>query len=167
MLRPALTLFTVLTLASPAFARDWFVREGAQGGDGSMQKPFGDPWQALEKVEAGDAVHVTGGKYYGRTRTGYWVIPFERVSLIGGYDGDFETRDPWKNLTELLWDPQSKNKAKEARLSSNAKGVVIDGVVIDMQEQSKWEDPERSGRLDTYVTPTSTKTPSGCRSRAR
>jgi len=50
--------------AEPLRARDWFIREGAEGGDGSQAKPFADPWQALEKCEAGDVIHVAGGNYY-------------------------------------------------------------------------------------------------------
>src|SRR5262249_4811685 len=34
--------------------RAWFVRTGASGGDGSREKPFRDPFQALEKAEGGD-----------------------------------------------------------------------------------------------------------------
>src|SRR5262249_39274947 len=29
--------------------RDWFIVMGASGGNGSKEKPFKDPWQALEK----------------------------------------------------------------------------------------------------------------------
>ncbi|MDP1825773.1 MAG: right-handed parallel beta-helix repeat-containing protein [Archangium sp.] len=136
----------LLLLAVPAQARDWFVREGASGGDGSMNKPFGDPWQALDKCEANDAIHVAGGKYFGRSNTGYWVIPFDGVQLIGGYDKDFKERDPWKNLTQLLWDKTSKNWPKEVRLGSNAKNTVVDGLVLDMREQNKYADDAQTGR---------------------
>ena len=59
-----------------AQARDWFVRQDSGGGDGSLQKPFADPWMALDKCEAGDAIHVAAGKYYGRAKVGTWEIPF-------------------------------------------------------------------------------------------
>ena len=141
------SLLCVLMLAAPAaFARDWFVRDGASGGDGSLAKPFNDPWQALDVCEANDAIHVAAGKYFGRSKAGYWVIPFDGVQLIGGYDKDFKSRDPWKNLTELLWDKASKNWPKEERISSNSQRVVIDGVVIDMREQDEYNEPEQLGR---------------------
>jgi len=133
---------------SPAEARDWFVRAGASGGDGSQAKPFADPWQALEKCEAGDAVHVTEGKYYGRSGLGTWKLPFDGVQLIGGYDRDFKVRDPWTHLTELLWDKTSKNWPKEERVTSNSKGNVIDGVVIDMKDQNQYVDEALSGRTE-------------------
>lgn len=148
-----LGLLVLVCSANAALARDWFVREGAQGGDGSQGKPFGDPWQALDVCEANDAIHVTGGKYFGRNRVGYWVIPFDGVQVIGGYDKDFTSRDPWANRTELLWDKTSKNWPKEDRVMSNMKGVVIDGLTIDMRDQNKYQDDAQSGRVDSMVTP--------------
>lgn len=137
-----------MLLAVPVQARDWFVREGASGGDGTMGKPFGDPWQALDKCEANDAIHVAAGKYFGRSNVGTWEIPFDGVQLIGGYDKDFKERDPWKNLTQLLWDKNSKNWPKDERLTSRAKNTVIDGVVIDMRDQNKYADKEQTGRAE-------------------
>ncbi len=64
-----------------ASGRDWFVRAGADGGDGTVERPFADPWQALEACEAGDRVHVARGVYTGQLDAGTWVIPFERVAL--------------------------------------------------------------------------------------
>jgi hypothetical protein len=149
------TLTTFLALSGAFFsnapvaeAHDWFVRAGADGGDGSIGKPFSDPWQALEKCEAGDAVRVAAGKYYGRSRLGTWVIPFDKVQLVGGYDRDFKNRNPWRYLTELLWDSSSKNWPKEERVSSQGKGVVVDGIVIDMQDQNEYIDPQRTSRRD-------------------
>ncbi|HSI06711.1 MAG TPA: hypothetical protein VLC93_19635, partial [Myxococcota bacterium] len=119
-MRPLIVLSAVVSLAvaAPAQARDWFVRAGADNGDGSLAKPFADPWQALDKAEANDVVHVTGGKYFGKHSLGTWTLPYDGVQLIGGYAVDFKSRDPWKNLTELLWDSKSKNWPKEARLNS-------------------------------------------------
>lgn len=133
---------------SEAFARDWFVRAAATDGDGSQAKPFADPWQALEKVQAGDAVHVAAGKYYGRLGQGTWAIPFDKVQLIGGYDASFKTRDPWTNHTQLLWDKTSKNWPKEVRLLSHAKDTVVDGVILDMRDQNQYADAAESGRTE-------------------
>ena len=92
----------VMLLSVPALARDWFVRAGSSG-TGTRAAPFGDPWQALDACEAGDRIHVAGGKYYGRLDSGVWKLPFARLQLLGGYDADFKTRDPWKHLTELTF----------------------------------------------------------------
>jgi hypothetical protein len=134
--------------ADPKRGREWFVREGSEGGNGTPEKPFADPWQALEKCEAGDVLHITGGKYYGKLSQGTWQIPFDGVQVIGGYSKDFKERDPWTHRTELLWDKNSKNTPSAPRLSSNAKNVVVDGMVIDMKEQNAYADPEKTGRVD-------------------
>lgn len=149
-LRLAGCIAVLLSVLVPhaAYARDWFVRAGAQNGDGSRAKPFSDPWQALDKVEANDAVHVTAGKYYGRLGLGTWKLPFDGVQLIGGYDQNFGTRDPWKNHTELLWDSTGKNWPKEERVGGGGTGQVVDGIVIDMQDQVLYTDPARTGRKD-------------------
>ncbi len=146
---PAFVLLAIVTVASaePArFARAWFVRAGSEGGDGSPAKPFADPWQVLEKCEAGDSIHVAAGKYFGKLGEGTWKIPFDNIQLIGGYNKDFSERDPWTNHTELLWDKASKNQPKEPRLTSQAKSVVVDGITIDMKDQVDYADAKCTGR---------------------
>jgi len=92
--RIALAFAAALVFASVASAkgRDWFVRAGSDG-DGSMEKPYGDPWQALEKCEAGDAIHVAEGRYLGKLGVGEWTIPFDGVQFLGGYSKDWKERD--------------------------------------------------------------------------
>ncbi|GMU59626.1 MAG: hypothetical protein AMXMBFR34_13890 [Myxococcaceae bacterium] len=130
-----------------AEARDWFVRAGSDG-DGSMAKPFSDPWQALDQCQSGDVIHVAGGKYFGRLGSGMWEVPVDDVTLLGGYDADFKSRDPWKNSTQLLWDKSSKNRPKQERLLSNKKGTVVDGFTIDQRDQCTYETPEQLGRKE-------------------
>jgi hypothetical protein len=147
-------LATVSAAAEPLRAREWFARAGAEGGDGSQAKPFGDPWQALAKCEAGDVVHVTGGKYYGKLNQGLWEVPFDNVQLIGGYDQEFKTRDPWTNRTELKWDDKSKNWPNQARLKGlNCKGCVIDGITIDMKDSAKYTDETKTSRKEIPGVP--------------
>ena len=98
-----LVLLTILLAACPVQARDWFVRAGSSG-DGSKEKPFGDPFEALDKCEAGDAIHIAQGRYMGKLGSGEWIIPFDGVQLIGGYNDDFTQRDPWKYKTQFVWD---------------------------------------------------------------
>ena len=133
----------LLIVPGAAESRDWFVRAGNTGGDGSREQPFADPWEALDKLEAGDKVHVTEGKYYGKLGAGTWVIPFARVELIGGYDAAFTARDPWKRPSELLWKQGSQNRpdTSRARVSGSLKdhsGAVLDGFVIDMRDLNNY-----------------------------
>ncbi len=132
-----------LIISTTAEARDWFVRAGETGGDGSQEKPFTDPWQALDKLEAGDKVHVTEGKYYGKVDAGYWVIPFPRVELYGGYDPTFKERNPWKRPSELLWKKGSQNRTDTSRArvsgsNNDHSGAVLDGFIIDMRDLNNY-----------------------------
>lgn len=143
---PRRVLASLLLLATAVFApgaeaRDWYVRAGATGGDGSRDKPFADPWQALERVEANDTVHVAEGTYTGKLEKGNWVIPFAGVYLSGGYNATFTERDPWKHITELTWKRGSANRpdVSLARISTGApgrdtSGATIDGFLLDMQD---------------------------------
>lgn len=143
-----LLLLAVVVLSTPALARDWFVRAGATGGDGSLQKPFADPWQPLEKCEAGDSIHVAEGKYFGKNSTAQWKVTFDNVSLLGGYDKDFKERNPWKHPTQLRYDEESKNWPKEDRFISTGDNTTFDGFVIDQQDQCAYQDEEKSGRRE-------------------
>ena len=142
-----LCLSVVVLAQGPGGApRDWFVRTGTGSGDGSRERPFDDPWRALEVCEAGDRVHVAVGAYFGKLGTGSWEVPFDRVQLLGGYDADFATRDPWQHATRLCWDRTSKNWPKAERLRSDRRDVVVDGFVFDMQDQNLYLDEQQSGR---------------------
>lgn len=137
-----------LAFANVLPAQEWFVRAGSLNGDGSQQRPFSDPWQALEKCQAGDTIHVAEGKYFGKLGVGMWEIPFDSVQLLGGYSADWKERNPWTRPTQLLWDKESKNRPNQARLLVKGKGAVIDGLTIDMQEQNEYVDEQRSGRKE-------------------
>src|SRR5580704_304306 len=99
----------LLLAASPVQARDWFVRAGSSG-DGSREKPFGDPFEALDKCEANDAIHIAQGRYTGKLDSGEWNIPFDGVQLVGGYNDDFSQRNPWQFRSMLVWNKDAKNK---------------------------------------------------------
>lgn len=137
----------VCLLAFSADARDWFVRAGSDG-DGSMAKPFGDPWQALDQCQSGDVIHVAAGQYTGRLGNGMWEVPVDDLTLLGGYDAEFKARDPWKNLARLHWDKASKNRPKQERVLSNKKNTVLDGFTIDQRDQCPYETEAQLGRKE-------------------
>src|SRR5262245_52633731 len=116
-LKLMLPALLALLSTSPA-GRDWFVKAGSSG-DGSKASPFGDPWEALEKCEAGDSIHIAEGRYTGKLQTGQWTIAFDGIKLIGGYNGDFTKRDPWTHHSKLVYDRNSKNFPKDARIWVN------------------------------------------------
>jgi hypothetical protein len=153
--RAVSSVIVVAAVCLPAWAgaRDWFVRAGSGGGDGSRERPFADPWMALERVEANDRVHVAAGRYFGKLERGNWELPFPGVQLLGGYDARFEERDPWRNLTELTWRRGSPNRpdVSLARVSTSTRrdtsGATIDGFFVDMQDYYEYA-PEGSFSAD-------------------
>lgn len=127
--------------------RDWFVRAGASGGDGSREKPFRDPFQAMEKAGLDDVIHVAGGDYFGKLRSGQWQITTKRLSLYGGYDAEFKARDPWQNQTRMVLPADADKTAKAAhtgtflRSEATSDALVLDGFAFD------------GATVNTYFTP--------------
>jgi hypothetical protein len=134
--------------------RDWFVKAGASGGDGTREKPFRDPFQALEKAEGGDSIHVAGGDYFGRLHSGKWKILIRNLSLLGGYDAEFAERDPWKNPTRFLLSEEEKAKGtpEGTILASeeNSDGLILDGFIFDGATYNTYAP---SGSLDPGGSP--------------
>lgn len=121
--------------------RDWFVKAGAQGGDGSKEKPFKDPWQALEKCTPGDAIHVAEGGYFGKLKTGYWTVNVRMISLLGGYDKEFTARNPWKYPTRLGYakdDSKAWTEGSFIRGNDDHTGFILDGFVLDGSDVNQY-----------------------------
>jgi hypothetical protein len=133
--------------------RDWFVRAGSSGGDGSREKPFRDPFQALEKCEGGDTIHVAAGEYFGKLRSGKWQLTMRNLALLGGYDAAFATRDPWANPTLFSLDADEKAKGRPSGTilgsEENSDGLVLDGFVFDGLSWNSYKE----GSLDLATSP--------------
>lgn len=158
MMVESITLAPVIAapLERPA-GRDWFVKAGSSGGDGSREKPFRDPFQALEKAEGGDSIHVSGGDYFGKLRSGLWKLLVRNLTLLGGYDAEFKERDPWKNPTRFVLSDEEKSKKtlRGTVLGSeeNSDGLVLDGFIFD---GSSYNTYTPAGSLDLKSSPTDT-----------
>jgi hypothetical protein len=139
--------------ARPA-GRDWFVKAGSTGGDGTREKPFRDPFQALEKVEGGDAIHVAGGDYFGKLRSGRWNISIRNLALLGGYNADFSSRDPWAYPVRFLLHEEEKAKGTPAGTilfsEENSDGLIVDGFIFD---GLSWNQYGKNGSLDFDHSP--------------
>ncbi|HEU4591108.1 MAG TPA: right-handed parallel beta-helix repeat-containing protein, partial [Steroidobacteraceae bacterium] len=145
-------MFTPPLPQRPA-GRDWFVRAGSSGGDGSREKPFRDPFQALEKCEGGDTIHVAAGEYFGKLRSGKWLLTMRNLALLGGYDAGFTVRDPWVNPTRFSLDADEKAKGRPGGTilysEENSDGLVLDGFVFDGATWNSYKD----GSLDIDKSP--------------
>lgn len=160
--RQKMTLVVEGVLPAPMYApplpprpagRDWFVRAGSSGGDGSREKPFRDPFQALEKCEGGDTIHVAGGEYFGKLRAGKWLLTMRNLALLGGYDAEFNARDPWANPTRFSLDGDEKAKGRPSGKilysEENSDGLVLDGFVFDGFTWNNYKE----GSLDLKTSP--------------
>jgi hypothetical protein len=160
--RQKATMIVESIAPAPAFAppipprpegRDWFVRAGSTGGDGSREKPFRDPFQALEKAEGGDTIHVAGGDYFGKLRSGKWLLTIRHLALLGGYDAEFKTRDPWANPTRFALDAEEKAKGRPSGKilysEENSDGLILDGFIFDGATWNSYKD----GSLDLDRSP--------------
>lgn len=139
--------------------RDWFVRAGSSGGDGTKEKPFRDPFQALEKAEGGDSIHVATGDYYGKLRSAQWKVSVRHLAMLGGYDAEFTARDPWKNPTRLVMTPDAKAEDKSRHsgefleTTEICDGFVLDGFVFDGATVNNYFDAAGGGGLNIRGTP--------------
>jgi hypothetical protein len=149
-------LVTAIPAARPE-GRDWFVKAGTSGGDGTREKPFRDPFQALDKAEGGDAIHVAGGDYFGKLGSGQWKILVRYLTLLGGYDAEFASRDPWTNPTRFLLKETEKAKGLPAGTvlasEENSDGLIVDGFIFDGATYNTYTD---GGSLDAGLSPTGT-----------
>ncbi|MFJ8207534.1 hypothetical protein [Micromonospora chalcea] len=129
--------------------RDWFVRAGSSGGDGSREAPFRDPFQALEKAAEGDRILVAAGEYTGRLRSGTWRIPVRNLTLLGGWDAEFAARDPWRHPVRFVLTPETKAKGifgdPVLTGEDSGEGLILDGFMFDGATYNAYAD---SGALD-------------------
>ena len=133
--------------------RDWFVRAGSSNGDGSRERPFRDPFQALEKCEGGDTIHVATGEYFGKLRTGKWLLNMRNLALLGGYDAEFNARDPWTFHTHFTLDAEEKAKGRPSDpifcSDEVSDGLIVDGFIFDGAAWNTYKD----GSLDLNKSP--------------
>lgn len=154
-----LALGLLLFGSSLAEAADYYVSaEKGKGKKGTKSKPVSNLGNLLGKIEAGDRIHMAGGVYSGKAEAG-WVEFEVPVSIIGGYDESFSSRDPWgahktilvginksKNFTtraRLSIDIQKWNRGKSMEFMRNKKkvqyDVVIDGLIVDNGGRNRYK----------------------------
>jgi hypothetical protein len=142
------------TLPIRPIGRDWFVKAGSSGGDGTREKPFRDPFQALDHAEGGDTIHVASGEYFGKLRSGRWNITIRNLALLGGYDANFSSRDPWNNPTRFSLTEEERAKGRPGGTilfsEENSDGLIVDGFIFD---GATWNTYGKDGSLDTDKSP--------------
>jgi hypothetical protein len=140
-----------LTL-SAASAADIYVslETGKKSNAGTKEAPLKNLWDALNKSQVGDTIHLAEGNYPGQMKRG-WFMMERPVSIIGGYSKDFSERNPLthKTMIQPLNENNDKKGSGQALLhmefdkTNNApKGfkMTIDGLIFDDGFASSYHD---------------------------
>ncbi len=141
-----IVMLALLLCTAPVHARDWFVRAGSAG-DGTIEKPFRDPYRALEEAGPGDTIHVAQGIYHGELDAANWVIATPNLTWLGGYNADFSQRDPWHFPSELRFSKEFRGKNSGTLIEGwgSHENFVLDGFVLDQKEGNEYgEEPYAS-----------------------
>lgn len=145
----------------PLAAADIYVNASRGRRGGTIELPYKYLGDALAKAQPGDVIHVSAGLYHGKGNSGHWEIKQDNLTILGGYDDQFTTRDPFSHRTLLQFDSSSDNKTtrpagSELKATENAgrkplNGIVIDGLWLDGGNRNKYrEDPSNpSMKLDS------------------
>lgn len=138
----------IASLPLSAIAEDYYVSANrGKGKKATLEKPAKDLGNIIKKLKPGDVVHIAGGTYLGRGKSGSDMITVP-VSIIGGYSDDFSSRDPWgEHKTILSGVNKSKNWVRTPRLmidlmkyrEKEMPAIVVDGLIIDHAERNRYK----------------------------
>lgn len=163
-----LVVLGIVALVLPACATDYYVKAGATGGKGTMEKPWKGIYKALAEVVGGDRIHVAQGIYSGKLKAGLLVIKTRDLTILGGYNDDFSERNPFKYLTVFQHDPESKasyNTNELIQTEGDHSNLVFDGFVLNGSTRNTYK---ANGDLDWSRSPQSPQlsvTSEGCKIR--
>ena len=132
-----------------AFAKDWYVSANkGKGKKGSKKRPAKDLGNITKRLKAGDTVHIAGGTYLGRGKNGSTVITVP-VSIIGGYDESFTSRDPWGAHKTVLsgLNRNNKNWVSSPTLMIDLNkyrgklmpAIMVDGLIVDNADRNRYK----------------------------
>jgi len=136
-------IFLVFCIVNPLFCKDIYVRAEADG-KGSKNDPYGVLWKALEKAIRGDVIHITEGVYTGKGDSGAFIVKVPYLTLAGGYNRDFTSREPFKYLTVLERAPDYKGDWTGLPNGIIAgkddhSGLIADGLVLEGRTRNKYK----------------------------
>ena len=154
ILASALLAYTILGV-NPVHSKEYWVKAGSSGDGQSKQSPSARLQPLLASAHRGDMFHVAQGEYNGRDLTGEFSIDVPELTLIGGYNDDFSTRNPFKyptvlkrkkgvrtNYTNVVGGiiGQKPDAHKNGQVFS-ASGLIIDGFFLDGTSRNVYSGP--------------------------
>src|SRR6185312_13994969 len=143
-------------MSSTASRNDWFVAaDSGFSGDGSREKPFHDPWQAIRNAAPGDVIHIAAGTYFGRYDRSSWIIDCPHLTVRGGYSRDFSTRTPWKTPSIFAFFAGYEEPRDDNMIGGRGDhgGVTLDGLMFDAAAANTYGDKPFSA-ISNYPTMT-------------
>ena len=126
-------------------AKDIYVKAGATG-RGKKNKPYGQLWKAIDRAIRGDVIHVTAGTYNAKGGSGCFTIKVPNLTIAGGYDSTFSTRNPFKNFTILERAADYKGDWTglgegiiDGKNNVDCGGLIIDGLVLNSASRNAYK----------------------------
>ncbi len=142
-------LFALLIFSIPGGllqGENIYVKAGSNGGNGTKNAPYAELWKALEKALRGDVIHVAQGTYTGKGGSGAFIVKVPNLTMVGGYNRDFSSRQPFKNFTILQrakdyrgdWTGLPEGII-EGKHHSDHSNLVVDGFVLDSRSRNAYK----------------------------
>jgi len=149
MKKTTLLISTILISIAATFAQgnNYYVSKKGRGRVASKAQPARELAVLASKLKAGDIIHVAAGVYKGKLDAGsdIFTVP---VSIIGGYDETFTTRDPWGKYKTILTGTNEYMKSSQERLGIKSPRcfdgkIVIDGLIIDNGPRNRYKTSDK------------------------
>ncbi|MEZ4903551.1 MAG: right-handed parallel beta-helix repeat-containing protein [Spirosomataceae bacterium] len=125
--------------------RDFYVALNGNGREATKNQPAKELAVVVPQVQAGDRIHIAAGIYLGATERGSDIFEVP-VSIIGGYNSDFSSRDPWGKHRTILSGTNDYMKESTERIGvlTDKKfkewngTIIIDGLIIDNGPRNRY-----------------------------
>lgn len=142
--------------SSPNFAnegREWFVSAAQGSGQlGTKERPAKDLGNIIHHLKPNDIIRIAGGTYLSRGASGSDEINVP-VTIIGGYDESFATRDPWGQHKTIFTGTNDYKKSTDPRIYirtdqqreatgqlSQGGTIVVDGIIVDNGPRNRYHE---------------------------
>jgi len=129
-------------------ARHYYIRPDGRGKDATKEAPAKDIAAIAMQLKVGDVVHLAAGVYTSKAdqSSDVFTVP---ISIIGGYNPDFSSRDPWGAHKTVFSGTNDINKG----LTTERIGILtdkgykdwigeirIDGIIVDNGARNYYAD---------------------------
>lgn len=106
---------------------------------GTKEAPFKNIDKAIKVANVGDEIYIANGTYMGTFKVGF-LESDKPIKLYGSWNDDFTKQDIVNHPTIFQPDNASAAKSRKAllRITKEAAGTIIDGIVWDMGERNAY-----------------------------